>query len=60
MVILNGIIFIIKILFLTAGCGIAIMSIMQEKLPRGIIEWGIWIVDIVIIISGFIQGGVNG
>ena len=40
---------IIEAIFLAFGALIAGFSVAQKKLPKGILEWVIWIADIVII-----------
>ena len=38
-----------ELLLLILGAVILAFSINQRRLPRGIIEWAVWILDIVII-----------
>ena len=38
-----------ELLLLILGAAILAFSISQRKLPRGIIEWAVWLLDIAII-----------
>ena len=45
---------IIELILLLLGALTAAFSITNRRLPRGVIEWGIWIADIVIIVMRLI------
>ena len=38
-----------EIILLLLGLATAILSAIQNRLPRGILEWAVWIADITII-----------
>ena len=38
-----------EIILLLLGLATAILSVIQSRLPRGILEWAVWIADITII-----------
>ena len=44
---------VIELILLLLGALTAAFSINNRRLPRGVIEWGIWIADIVIIVMRF-------
>ena len=46
---------IIKLILLILGAAVLAMSLSYKRLPKGILEWVIWIADIFIIIGWFIR-----
>ena len=40
----------VEILLMIFGAVVAAYSIRNRVLPRGILEWGIWIADVVIVV----------